>query len=224
MTRLIALLILFAHCSLAQLKLEQEHYTKLVVPEGIYAEVWLMSLKADTLIMEDNSSLRFVAHRHALMVNRAIIRGAVKWEGVGKAGDDEGDRGEDGVDLILQMTISELDRLLIDTRGGAGAKGRSPTARQGYINMANPGKGGNGGDGGDVQLSYRCIGFTPQFNKGKRNAIHFKTKGGAGGAGGFRNAGGSQAKVWNGPEGEVGDKGKDGLVLLEDLQEQHIDH
>lgn len=217
-------MILFAHFSFAQLKLEREHYTKLVIPEQSYAEVWHLNLTVDTLIMEDHSSLRFMASRHVLEFNRAIIRGTVKWEGGGKAGDDEGARGGDGVDLILQMTISELDRLLIDTRGGAGAKGRSPTARQGYINMANPGKGGNGGDGGDVQLSYRCIGFTPQFNKGKKNAIHFKTKGGAGGAGGFRNAGGSQAKVWNGPEGEVGEKGKDGIVFLEDLQEPHIDH
>lgn len=225
MTRSILLIVawLVSGNIAAQLKLDSGYYSRLVVPEGTYAEVMQVVLEVDTLIMEDNSSLRFTELWHRLTINHAKLRGEVSWKGAGKPGEDEGSPGENCATLSIRVIFHELGRLVIDTRGGAGSRGKTPKAKTGYINLARPGNGGNGGDGGDVTLTYRCLGFTPRFDKGKKNAIHFKIKGGAGGSGGFSNMGsnqysaGSNPKISSGPQGEVGDKGRDGEVVVKEM-------
>ncbi|MBL7865952.1 MAG: hypothetical protein JNK10_13810 [Cyclobacteriaceae bacterium] len=219
MLRLLVLVItlLTINSALAQLAMEKAYYSRFVVPEGIDAEVTQWTVDIDTLIMEDNSSLLFKFPEHALRIKYAYVRGDVKWKGAGTEGEQGGGRGNDGADLDVEVTFYELGRLIIDTRGGAGSNGKSPTTKRGYYTMEPAGNGGNGGDGGDVRFIYKCIGFTPRFDSGKKNAVHIKTKGGSGGNGGFENRSSNLPKTASGPQGKVGNKGRDGLVEVKEM-------
>lgn len=200
----------------AQLLLDQGSYTKVIVPKGVQAFVAIVDIRIDTLVMEDKSSMEFSFPLHSMLVKQAYLHGSVSWKGVGRPGIDAGTRGAHGVDLTLHIDFYELGRLVIDTRGGAGANGVSPKARRGYVNISSPGNGGKGGNGGTIRLSYRCQGFTPRFDKGSKEAIHFKVKGGPGGMGGYRNEEGSSPQISAGPQGDRGANGVDGEIVLQE--------
>lgn len=209
--------LLVSHVCISQLVLDKTYYARLVIPEDAEAEVMFTRVEIDTLIMDDNSSLRFTMREHTLLVKHARLRGSVDWKGAGRSGEEAGSRGEDGTDLRVTITFYELGRLLIDTRGGAGSIGKTPKTRAGYYTTEPAGNGGNGGDGGDINFTYKCIDFTPQFDRGKKNAIHVKSKGGSGGSGGFANKEHNQPKISAGPQGAVGNKGKNGEVVMEEM-------
>ncbi len=212
----IALGILCPFCCMGQLTIDKPYYSRLNVPEDSQAEVTVPEIVIDTLIMESSSSLLFKVPYVSMVVKHACIRKKVEWIGKGKANEEKGSRGTNGVNLTLEVVFHELDQLVIDTRGGQGSNGEDGR----YSSLSGKG-GGRGGNGGDVRLRYRCNGFTPSIGKGKKHAIIFKQKGGPGGLGGgaasretVDNNGGITS---TGRPGDQGDKGKDGVLTVGEM-------
>lgn len=206
-----------------QITIDKPYYARLIVADRDYAQLIRGDVVIDTLIMEDNSSLRFMVPYVSLRVNHAIIRKNVEWLGKGTTRDGKGGSGTPGVHLALEVVFQELGRLLINTSGGSGSNGEN--GRSGGYNL-HGGKGGDGGDGGNIHLRYRCNGFTPIFVDGKKSkakteTIVFKYQAGSGGLGGggatrhtVDNNGGIEA---TGRPGDMGDKGKDGVLTVEEM-------
>ena len=219
----LTLAILSSSICLGQLTIDKPHYDRLIITEKTDARVTIGDLVIDTLIMETNSSLRFMLPHVAMRVNHAIVRKNVEWRGIGKTLDGKGGHGTNGVNLTLEVVFQELDRLVIDTRGGSGSNGENGSNSMYSLHGQN---GGRGGDGGNINLRYRCNGFKPNLVEGKKSkaktqAIVFKYEGGSGGLGGsaastnrLDNNGGIQ---YTGRPGDMGDKGKNGVLAVEEM-------
>ncbi len=200
---------------LGQLILNKPYYARVIVPEDIYATVDAREIVIDTLIMDNNSSLRFASSRVSMRVNRADIGKKVKWKGAGTPGTGKGGYGTNGTTLMMDVVFYKLAQLMIDSRGGTGSSGEAGRGWPGTPG-ANGQDGGNGGNGGDLHLRYRCIGFTPNFGSKGKNSITFKQKGGSGGIGGMGGSTRSPTDI-RGRPGLQGEKGSDGKLTLEDM-------
>lgn len=203
-----------------QFTLDKAYYSRVIVPEDIYANVPSRFITIDTLIMDNNSSLRFTESGVSMEVKKAFIGKGVFWKGSGSPGKGKGASGTDGANLVLDVVFHKLGQLTIDTRGGQGTTGGN--GRAGYTgNSGGRGhNGGNGGNGGNINLRYKGIDFTPVIGRGKRNAIILKYKGGSGGSGGIGGPSGSASRPAypnSGPPGEHGDKGLDGELTLQGI-------
>lgn len=202
----------FTRVCFGQLTLDKSYYPRVIVPEDIFATVTVNEVTIDTLIMHDNSSLRFTRGWTTMKVKDAHIDGKVNWDGRGKSGEGRGDHGTNGVNMNLTVFFRSLGQLTIDTRGGAGSAGENGRAE--FNSNWNGRDGGNGGNGGNIQLRYKCT-PSPTFDRGKRNAIHFKAKGGAGGTGGMGAPARSSGSIVL--PGQQGNKGRDGQVIYYDM-------
>lgn len=130
----------------------------------------------------------------------------------------------------------------VGPRGSPAAPGQSGATGIAEGGRGGPGgAGGRGGDAGNFSVHYRCIGFTPVFAKAKKNSIILKYHGGSGGGGGPGGFGGpgaqptgrsyvgpdgktinetkdvQRARGANGTAGPLGDNGKDGVLVVEEI-------
>lgn len=170
------------------------------------------SIYIDTLILRDNSKLKFVQNS-TLIVEKAYIGYNCEFDASGEHGTNggishygqaafDGSDGNAGRDLKLVIVFYSIGSLTINTsggNGGHGAKGRvGNNGQNGAIGGndggggQNGGKGGNGGDGGNLQLHYYCEGFIPLFNgqPTHKNVINLIYSGGQYGKGGKGGSGG----------------------------------
>lgn len=213
--------------------IEKHHYTLLRIPKR---ETWIAlvdSVYADTLILEDKSTLRFssasiLIAEHAFVGEKCLITSA------GADGRGPGGSGEAGQNLSLVIVFHEVGSLTIDTRGGSGQKG-SPGASGAngvsYQERGKPGSdGGHGGKGGSLRLFYSTVGFQPSFNGQGNGSISLLYTGGRSGVGGEGGVGGKPIKTDgtgrqlvcgtcpaapSGPRGNPGTPGQDGALTLE---------
>ncbi len=255
---LILLLLLLAFTASGQmtgrdrrkLELNGPYHQRVVVPDHMTLVLNTSDVRIDTLIMDRKSVLKIESSTR-LTVGYAVIGKKCLIDGRGKSGIGVAGRGTNGKPLNLTITFHELGRLTINTSGGTGSNGYrgrpgSPgisggtsTADGGAGGPGGP--GGDGGDGGNLTLLYRCVGFSPVFEKAKRNSLFINNKGGKGGGGGAGGPGGPGGRPtrrqyvgargetvteWNGvqgsrgpsgPTGEAGDPGRDGVLVVKEM-------
>jgi len=210
-------LILFSVLMFAEVKgqVQPDNYkSKLIIKHDEVYKVNNDSIYMDTLIMLDNSIMKF-GQSTKLIVEHAFIGVNCTFDASGANGVDgirslkgltnmDGENGQDGHALILIIGFSSLGNLYINTTGGLGGKGANGHNGGDYMQSGaigndgargqNGGRGGKGGNGGDINLYYFCVGFIPSFignTKSQINAVNFNYAGGAGGVGGNGGAGGS---------------------------------
>jgi hypothetical protein len=169
--------------------ISKHYYPKIVVPDGQEYLVQTDSLYLDTLILGDNSKLKFLYARTKMIVENAFAGDNCLWDAAGKNGANgtsgslDGEHGEDGKNLVLVIVFRELKHLLIRTDGGAGGNGFH--ASTGRSMSVNGGNAGDGGDGGLLELHYSSVGFLPRFNEKSEHSISFCYTGGNAGHLGF---------------------------------------
>lgn len=203
--------------------LDKNYYQKLVVKAGEVVVASVDSIHIDTLVLGDESTLRFQVSA-MLIVNSAFIGKQCRLTSSGSDGDGSGQNGEDGKNLKCMIVFRKLENLILDARGGNGKKGsRGMDGRYGtYSDPGGPGKpGGNGGNGGNIKLVYFCDGFNATFNSDLPQSIRIMVDGGKGGEGG---QGGAKAKPVGYPgigkaglNGKPGNPGLDGNFLIEQI-------
>jgi hypothetical protein len=165
------------------------YHAKIAVPDNQEFYVQTDSLYLDTLILGNNSKLKFLFTRTKMIVENAFIGNNCLWDATGKAGATgtlnlpNGGDGEDGKNLVLVIVFRELKHLLIRTDGGAGGNGvHASTGRTIGIDGGNA---GDGGDGGLLELHYSSVGFLPRFNEEREHSISLSYSGGNAGHFGF---------------------------------------
>jgi hypothetical protein len=190
--------------------LTENYYSKIVINEGEEYVSAVDSIYIDTLILRDESRLRFL-QRSKLIVEKAFIGKNCELTSGGLRGSDgkrttggiiklDGEDGTDGADLMLIIVFYELNSLSINTSGGfggTGVNGKQGSAGQNGTLGGNDGgtgeRGGNGGDGGNggnLSLHYSCEGFNPVFNGDGPRSIKLIYGGGLSGSGGLGGKGG----------------------------------
>jgi hypothetical protein len=109
---------------------QQANIPKLVIAKGTTYVVGLdNTLKVDTLIMQDKSTIRFAPSMQGVLEAKVAMIGnncSISSKGAdGQKGLDvsPGGDGEDGGNLTVVLNLSSLGRLTIDTRGGTGGAG-----------------------------------------------------------------------------------------------------
>jgi len=148
----------------------------------------------------------------------------------------DGNHGAPGKNLVLILFIKELSNLTINTTGGDGVDGVS--GRDGFDsnfyyqdggNGEDGGRGGDGGAAGNLNLYYRCEGFSLSFADNGKHSIQLNLAGGnpgIGGNGGIGGRYGSQgaetrnnkgSRGINGKDGEKGMQGKKGELVLKKI-------
>lgn len=172
------LLLLFVWVSLDLLAQPQSRASKLTVHMGEVLEIDSDSLHIDTLIMQDNSRIVFLAPATKLVIENAFIGKKCTWDASGNSvkkkirpgshftnastlraaplypdgsQGDNGSHGADGVpgrDLYATVLFRFLGELTIDTRGGSGRMGGAGSLGVGGLSESNLPTGGKGGDGG----------------------------------------------------------------------------
>ena len=236
--------ISFVTCS-AQV-IEEKGYSKLVIPRNQVYLVTVDTLEVDTLLMQDNSTLKFTQDI-VITIHNAFIGSKCEFNSSGSKGESK--RGGDGISgkhLTIQILFKKLNSLRINTSGGDGGQGSA--GRPGIDGSAgtdgtdgqNGGNGGNGGDAGDIRLYYIAEGFIPQFNgaKNRINTINFIYTGGKPGKGGSGGSGGSRGEPitrtdvnskktsvgnvgrngFNGRDGAYGHAGKNGELIFRRIE------
>ena len=191
------IIYLFAATAGAQ-GINQHHYSKLLVPKDTQIEIETDSIYIDTLIMEDESILRFETSS-VLIIEHAFIGKECLWDGSGMGSMEAGEDGEPGRSISTVLVIESLGSLSVVTDGGRGGDGKNGTAGSSGMNgsdFADGGDGsngldgGNGGDAGDIKFHYSSQKFLPKFNEDGDHAIFFSNKGGERGNGGEGGRGG----------------------------------
>ena len=165
--------------------LTDSHYSIVVLDEGARGIIGVDSIHIDTLVLNDDSSLKFYQSTK-LVVERAFIGKRCEINSAGsdglngiQPGQLNGEHGKDGKDLILVVNFNELGSLIINTSGGNAAHGRNGGEGQ------DGGDGGNGGKAGNLTLIYAHEGFVPIFNsQGHKHTIQLQYVGGKPGIGG----------------------------------------
>ncbi|MDZ4714925.1 MAG: hypothetical protein SH819_05590 [Cytophagales bacterium] len=172
-----SLFFLLVPLSLAGQSIEPIHYIKLTVAMGETLEVAASTIQIDTLIMEDDSRIVFLAPKTNLVVKNAYIGNSCTWDTSGQDGQRRRmsksqypstgqsgfeprysykssdplklSHGKDGRDIVAIVNFCFLSRLTVDTSGGYGNMGKRGLA--GYqgrsASFANQ-AGMRGGDGG----------------------------------------------------------------------------
>jgi hypothetical protein len=175
--------------------IEEKGYSNLVIPRNQVYMVTVDTLEIDTLLMEDNSTLKF-AKDIVIIVYNAFIGAKCEFNSSGSKGaDNQGEDGVRGKHLTIQILFKELNSLRINTSGGDGGKGSSGQSGidgLGGSDGTNGQNGGNGADAGDLRLYYIAEGFIPLFNgpADRINTINFIYTGGKPGKGGSGGLGG----------------------------------
>jgi hypothetical protein len=223
--------------------LADSYYSLVVVDQGAQGIIATDSINIDTLILNNDSSLKFYQNT-MLVVQKAFIGNRCEINSTGSHGLNgrhpnqlNGENGQDGKSLVIIVNFKELGSLIINTSGGNG--GRAANGRSGGESQ-NGGDGGNGGTAGNLTLIYSHEGFVPIFNNvGHNHNIQLQYFGGEPGNGGLGGRGGSgikaptrtefvpgtgQKKVIvesppvkggsNGQPGSHGKVGKDGELIL----------
>lgn len=160
----------------------------------------------DTLVMEDNSVLRFVLPDNVLIVESVSIGMNCLFDASGGKGRNatpiqiNGEDAENGKNLFLALNIKNLESLVIDTHGGEGGNGLSGSAGQGWgAYSKNGGNGGSGGNGGNVTFYYLCSDFVVNINRPMmKHSVELRQnsgKGGKGGQGGKVDKGGESVRI-----------------------------
>jgi hypothetical protein len=207
---------------------------KLIIPKNNTFQLHTDSIYLDTLILKDNSILRFTSST-LLIVENAFIGTNCQFDASGQAGLNgtspttgiaslDGEAGTAGYDLNLIINFKSLGTLLITTEGGMGGNGASgktgPSGLNGSMNEAdggrgeNGGKGGNGGNGGNILLHYWSDNFLISFATAKTNQhlIKFNYSGGRPGLGGDGGRGGRAGEPIISLNSSItGVRGKEGL-------------
>lgn len=179
--------------------LADNYYSIVVVEQGVQGIIAIDSVHIDTLILNNDSSLKFYQNTK-LVVENAFIGNRCEINSAGSHGQNgkhpnqlNGENGKDGNNLILIVNFKELGSLVINTSGGNG--GSAANGRSGGDNQ-NGGDGGNGGTAGNLTLIYSHEGFVPIFNSGGHNHnIELRYFGGEPGNGGLGGRGGSGIKA-----------------------------
>ncbi|MEJ8801379.1 hypothetical protein [Pontibacter sp. H249] len=134
--KFISLALIFTVFALISIKLYAQDKTtylnKLVVEKGKkYVVSSDNTLRVDTLIMFDKSSIVFNPELHgtlevkvAIIGNGCVIisKGA---DGAKNRSKSDATHGQNGGNLTIQLGLERLGSLIIDTRGGNGAQGRN---------------------------------------------------------------------------------------------------
>jgi hypothetical protein len=187
-----AVLLLISSICSAQTTLTKNFYSKFIVEEKMESTCLVDSIYIDTLILKDQSTIRF-QHNTIIIVEKAFI-------GKGCEFNAAGDMASDGRNLACVLIFHQLESLTINTSGGDGVNGTNGRAGASGQNGAaggndggrgqDGGDGGNGGNGGKLHLHYSAKGFIPTFNTDRGHAIFLNYSGGKPGAGGRGGVGG----------------------------------
>ena len=217
----------------ANKSIDQPYYSRLHVPAKEIKVALVDSVYVDTLILEDESTLRF-SRSSVMIVEHAFVGEKCLITSAGVHGRKPGDSGEPGDNLSLVMVFHEIGSLTIDTRGGDGQKGQPglPGANgESYQERGKQGEnGGDGGEGGALRLFYSTVGFQPSINGEGKRSIKLRYTGGRSGIGGDGGMGGRPIRTdrtgksyvcgtcpaaAGGPRGNPGIPGADGVLQLE---------
>jgi hypothetical protein len=169
--------------------ISKHYYSKIVVPDDQEYLVQTDSLYLDTLILGNNSKLKFLHTRTKMIVENTFAGDNCLWDATGKNGANgtlsspDGQDGEDGKNLVLVIVFRELKHLMIRTDGGAGGNGLHASTGQSI--GVDGGNGGEGGDGGLLELHYSSEDFLLRFNEESEHSIFFCYTGGNAGSFGF---------------------------------------
>ncbi|MDZ4714013.1 MAG: hypothetical protein SH819_00965 [Cytophagales bacterium] len=213
----LAILLWAALPAMAQ-ELTERHYTKLVVPSKKTFRILIDSVQLDTLVMEDNSKLRFDLPETILLAENVFVGRNCLWDASGAPGNNaekssvevskDGTGGGDGTNgnsITSIVFLHSLGNLTIRTRGGKGGSGKNgaagvsdrgptPTTTD-QKRGGDGGPGGNGGQGGNITFYYATAGFQVAFNDTRQNSVAFDFAGGTGGRGGQGGLGGDIGKT-----------------------------
>jgi len=170
--------------------------SKLTVPKGDEIQISDGEVQIDTLVMEDKSSIVFLAPETQLTIKNAFIGKKCSWDASAYTGpvrfqptEDGALSGMPGRDLHVNVMFHSLGYLTINTSGANGKNGLTRT-------FPGDGKqGGNGGNGGKVSLAYRSPGFPITFDEGDLHSIYLKLEGGRAGVGGSKSKSVSAQRV-----------------------------
>jgi hypothetical protein len=162
-------------------KAQAIRFSKLEVKQG---ETIMMSTDTtfvDTLILNDQSELKFMFPDNVLVVKNAILGSGCILNASGQngaAGDALHPGGYDGLpgkNLTVVLYISKLGDLTISTRGGDGGNGVATGITRGT--------GGNGGNGGAISFFYNTENILMRFNSTGQQVVNFDYTFGTGGKG-----------------------------------------
>jgi hypothetical protein len=159
----------------------EHYYAKISVPDNQEYLIQTDSVYLDTLILGNNSKLKFLFSRTKMIVENALIGNYCIWDATGTSGENgtsnlpNGIDGGNGKDLVLIIVFRELKSLSIKTDGGKGGNGLTPNQRSSLLKGGNAGEGG---DGGRLELHYSATGFLPRFNEKSEHSIFLSYKGG----------------------------------------------
>lgn len=204
--------------------LDQNQYSKIIIPKNEVYTVVVDSIYIDTLIMEDRSKLLFNLSSVLIIESASIGEGCI-WDASGENASGYGEDGLPGKSISTVMFVVSLGDLTISTQGGSGsngAVGRPGSRGEHGAQYADGGTGGNGGDGGnggnagDIKLHYSSKKVISNFGDQSDYTIILNNKGGnrgEGGAGGKGGAGGmprGETDPQTGKTISVGNYGKPG--------------
>ncbi|HEY5825305.1 MAG TPA: hypothetical protein VIT44_13115 [Cyclobacteriaceae bacterium] len=128
----------------------------------------------DTLILNDQSQLRFMFPDNVLVVKKAFVGAGCILNASGQSGAMRdkfgamGDNGLPGKNLTVVIYIIKLGDITVSTRGGDGGNG------------IGRGSGGNGGNGGAISFFYNTD-FPIRFNSQGKQVVNFDYTFGVGG-------------------------------------------
>lgn len=179
--------------------LADRYYSKVVVDRGVKAIIGSDSIYIDTLILNDESGLKFYQNT-IIFIEKAFIGKRCEINSAGSHGLSgkqlsqlNGEDGQDGKNLTLIVNFKKLGSLTINTSGGNG--GQAASGRSGG-DVSNGGNGGNGGAGGNLTLIYAHEGFVPIFySEGRNHTIQLQYFGGQPGMAGLGGKGGKGMKA-----------------------------
>jgi hypothetical protein len=205
--------------------LDQNQYSKIIIPKNRAYTVLVDSIYIDTLVMEDYSKLAFNMST-VLIIENASIGDWCVWDASGENASGHGEDGLPGKSISTVMVIQSLGSLTINTQGGSGSHGATGRLGSGGAHGAqyadggtggNGGDGGNGGNAGDIKFHYSSRKVISAFGDQPDYTVILNNKGGNRGEGGSGGKGGAGGR----PRGEtdpqtgktisVGNHGKPGL-------------